>query len=78
MAVIIAPGYSLGDWQTWWYRYTDRSVIWADDTQGEAVVAFGVYAVGTKVIVDRQGRLVYHSGGAAGYDVLNAAVKRVL
>lgn len=78
MAVNIATEYTLGDWQTWWYRYTDRSVIWAEDTQGEAVMAFGVYAVGTKVIVDRQGRVVYRNTGAAGYDVLNAAVKQIL
>ena len=74
----IAPVYTLDEWHTWLLRYTRRPLVWAQDTQGQAVAVFRVNTLGTKVIIDRNGYIVYRSAGTAGYDALNAAVKEAL
>ena len=66
----------MDEWQAWLQRYTQRSLVWAQDIQGRAATAFRINAVGVKVIVDRQGRIVYRSAGLAGYDALNAAAQQ--
>ena len=78
MAVNIAPGYTLEEWRSWLHQYTERPLVWAQDMEGQAIAAFGVYTLGTKVIVDRQGRITYRSAGTAGYDALAEAVRQAL
>ena len=78
IAVNIAPGYTLGQWESWWRRYTELPVTMAQDRNGEAVAAFQVTLLGTKVIVDRRGRVVYRSAGVVGYEALDAAIRGAL
>lgn len=74
----IAPGYSLAEWKAWWNQFTNDPVIWAQDIQGQATTAFNVNALGMKVIVDRDGHIVYRNAGVTGYDALEAAVLEAL
>ena len=78
VAVNIEPYYALKEWQAFWLDITDLPVTWAQDAQGRAVQAFELTALGTKIIVDRKGRIVYRSAGVAGYEVLRAAIEAAL
>ncbi len=78
MAVNLVPAYTLDEWRAWLRRYTEQSLVWAQDTEGKAAAAFRINALGVKVIIDRDGRISYRSAGLAGYDTLDAAVKEVL
>ena len=74
----IAPVYTLEQWRAWWHRYTDVPVIFAQDTRRETVEAFELISLGTKVLIDSNGHIVYRSAGVAGYNTLSAAVREAL
>ena len=78
MAINIVPGYTLAEWGGWLRQYTDERMIWASDPGQQAVTAFGINAVGTKVIIDPKGRVVHRSAGIAGYDILDSVVRKAL
>ena len=78
MAINIAPGYTLDEWEGWLRRYTEERLIWASDPGQQAVTTFGINAVGTKVIIDSKGQVVHRSAGIAGYDILDSVVRKAL
>ena len=53
-------------------------VIWANDDDLSLVREFNVQTLGTTIIIDRNGQIVYRDGGATPYDKLKAEVGDVL
>ncbi|MFQ5860302.1 MAG: TlpA family protein disulfide reductase [Dehalococcoidia bacterium] len=78
VAINISPQYSLQEWQTFWRNIGADDVLWAQDTDGSATRAYQIRALGTTVVIDRQGRVVYRDEGATSYDTLRQAVQEAL
>ena len=79
MAINIgAQYYSLSDWQQFWNAVGGGKVLWAQDKGGAATSAFQVVALGTTIIVDRQGRVTYRDAGATSYQKLKEELGHVL
>lgn len=53
-------------------------VRFAEDIGKRAVAALNVRELGTTVIIDREGRIVYRDGGATAYETLQLEVQKVL
>ena len=70
--------YTLGDWREFWNAVGGGEVLWAQDNGGAATSAFQVIALGTTIIVDRQGQITYRDAGATPYKKLKEEVNRVL
>ncbi len=79
IAVNIWPSnYSLDEWVGFWKRIGAGDVLWAQDANDTAIRAYKVMALGTEVIVDREGAIVFRSEGAAGYKELRSELEKVL
>ena len=70
--------FSLGDWREFWNAVGGGEVLWAQDNSGAATSAFQVVALGTTIIIDRQGQIRYRDAGATSYEKLREEVGRVL
>jgi len=77
VAVNIVPQATLQQWQAFWKSLGAGDVVWAQDS-GQAVTAFNVQALGTTIVVDRKGRVVYRDAGATPYETLRRAVLKAL
>ncbi len=78
VAVNIEPGYPLGYWVDFWKSTGAGNVLWAQDTSSSAARDFRLVALGTEVLVDRQGRVAFWSDGPAGTKKLRAEIEKVL
>ena len=66
VAVNIQPAISsLDEWIRFWKSKGAGDVIWAQDIGGAAIRNYRLLALGTEVIVDRQGRVAFRSDGPA-------------
>ena len=72
-AINIMPQYPL----YYWRETGAGDVVWAQDERGAAAVAYGVYSVGTTVIIDREGRVQYRDGYATSYETLKAEISKL-
>lgn len=61
-----------------WKQTGAGDVLWAQDTQRVTPRMFDLVALGTEIIVDRQGMVTFRSDGPAGYDQLREAVEQAL
>ena len=59
VAINQAAQFSLDDWQTFWRSTGALNVIWAQDANLLATRTHGVTALGTTIIIDRDGQIVY-------------------
>lgn len=65
-------------WKRFWRSVGGNDdVVFAEDPGRQAVRAFGVRALGTKIILDRQGQVAYRDAGPTPYETLQAAVDRI-
>ncbi|MFQ5812191.1 MAG: TlpA family protein disulfide reductase [Anaerolineae bacterium] len=79
VAVNIVPQNSLQEWQAFWKRLGAGDVVWAQDTpDGQAVGAYNIQALGTTVIVGRDGRVTYRDAVATSYKMLRTEVLNAL
>lgn len=78
IAVNIESSYSLDEWVSFWKSKGAGEVLWAQDAEYNAVFKYRITALGTEVIVDRAGRLVFRSDGPAGYGTLANAIEKAL
>jgi len=69
---------SLRAWEGFWRSLGGGEALFAEDIRGEAVPAFNVRALGTKVIINRKGQVVYRDSGVTPYEKLRSAVERAL
>lgn len=78
VAINTQPFYGLGQWRDYWRSLGAGDVLWAQDTDYSAVTAYRVTALGTTIIIDREGRVAYRDGGATSYAKLLAEVQKAL
>ena len=79
VAVNIMPDATLQQWQSFWKSLGAGDVVWAQDApDNQAVRAYNIQALGTTVVVDRKGRVVYRDAGATPYETLRSAVLKAL
>ena len=78
VAINTQPFYDLQYWKSFWKSLGAGDVLWAQDTDYSAVVAYNALTLGTTIIIDRQGRIIYRDGGATSYDKLRAEIEKAL
>ena len=78
VAINIQPQFSLGEWTSFWRSKGAREVVLAQDKQAATIRAYRLLALGTEVIVDREGRFAFRSDGPAGPQTLRAAIESAL
>ena len=78
VAVNIDPRYPLEQWTAFWKSTGAQGVLLAQDTNGTTVQDYQLVALGTEVVVDRDGLMAFRSDGPAGYQRLRAAVEQAL
>ena len=70
--------YSLDDWRRFWTVSGALNVTWAQDHDLQATRAYKVTALGTTIVIDRKGRIVYRDEGVTSYDTLRSEIDEVL
>jgi len=79
VAINILPGrFTLGEWRAFWQYLGGGEVLFAEDARQQAVPAFNVRALGTTIIINREGRVLYRDSGATTYEKLRVEVGRAL
>jgi PHP family Zn ribbon phosphoesterase len=78
VAINIQPVYNIQQWKTFWKSLGAGDVLWAQDTGYSAVAAYNVTALGTTIIIDRQGRITFRDSGGTSYDKLRTEVEKAL
>lgn len=78
VAVNIEPRSPLEQWVSFWKSTGAGDVLWGQDTNGSTVKSYRLLAVGTEVIVDRQGSVVFRSDGSVGYKKLRSEIEKHL
>lgn len=80
VAINLLPGlYTVEKWKSFFQRIGGGGdVLFAQDTHQRAADAFNVMGLGTTIVVDREGQVVYRDSGATPYDILRAEVDKAL
>ena len=78
VAVNIEPRSPLDEWVSFWKGTGAGEVLWGQDVNGTTVRDYRLVALGTEVIVDRTGSIVFRNDGAAGYKRLKSEIDKAL
>ena len=78
VAINIQPLYSLAEWRSFWKSTGAGDVVWAQDINGTAIRNYRLLALGTEVIVDREGGVAFRSNGPADQERLRAEIEKLL
>ncbi len=78
VAINQATQFSLDDWETFWRSTGALNVIWAQDTNLTATRTYGVTALGTTIIIDRDGQIVYRDHKVTSQETLQSELGKVL
>ena len=79
VAINISPQYySLDQWQSYWRDIPAGDVLWAQDNGGAATSAYQLTALGTTVIIDREGKVRYRDEGVTSYEKYKEELAKVL
>ena len=78
VAINIQPSYSLEDWEGFWKGTGAGDVLWAQDTFSGTIKKYELVALGTEILVDRQGLVAFRRDGPAGYRKLQSEIEKVL
>ena len=70
--------YPLGQWITFWEVTGARKVVLVQDTDDRAGRIYELLALGTEILIDRQGAVAFRSDGPAGYEKLRSEIEKVL
>ncbi len=70
--------YPLEEWVEFWKGTGAGDVLWAQDVNDTTARDYQLVALGTEVLVDRQGLVAFRSDGAAGYKKLRSEIEKVL
>ncbi len=65
-------------WQAFWWSVGGGDAHFAEDTNKKAITAFNVTALGTTIIINREGQIVYRDAGASTYEKLRSEVDNAL
>ena len=79
VAINIWPSnYPLQEWVSFWGSTGASQVLLAQDVNNRAVRDYQLVALGTEVIIDRQGSVAFRSDRAAGYKKLKSEIQKLL
>lgn len=80
VAINLVPQYNtLEEWQAFLEEFGAVDFVWAADTFDQrAVQTYNVQSLGTTIIIDREGQLVYRDESASSYKMLETAVLAAL
>ena len=78
MAVNIEPRAPLEEWVSFWRSTGAGDVLWGQDTSGSVVRDYRLLALGTEVIVGRQGAVTFRSDGPVGDKRLRSEIEKAL
>ena len=80
VAINLVPQYNtLEEWQAFLEEFGAVDFVWAADTFDQrAVQTYNVRSLGTTIIIDREGQLVYRDEAASSYKMLETAVLAAL
>ncbi len=78
VAINQAAQFSLDDWQTFWRSTGALEVTWAQDLNLQATRAYGVTALGTTIIIDRDGQIVYRDHIPTSQETLQSELGKVM
>ncbi len=80
VAINLVPQYNtLEEWQAFLEEFGAVDFVWAADTFDQlAVRTYNVQSLGTTIIIDREGQLVYRDEAASSYKMLETAVLMAL
>ena len=78
LAVNIDPRYPLEQWTAFWNTTGAGDVTLAQDTSSTTVTDYRLVALGTEVVIDRDGLVAFRSDSPAGYERLRSAVEQAL
>ncbi len=78
VAVNIEPVYSLEQWESFWKGTGAGDVLWAQVIDFSTIEKYRLVALGTEVLVDRQGLIAFRRDGPAGYGKLKSEIEKVL
>ncbi|MBI4339535.1 MAG: TlpA family protein disulfide reductase [Chloroflexi bacterium] len=78
VAINIQPEYPLPEWERFWKSSGAGEVIWAQDVEGATIEAYRLVALGTVIVVDRQGQIVFRSDGSPGARQLQRKIEEAL
>ena len=76
IAVNVFSQFSLESWEKFLRDSGGGDAIFAHDPRREAIRTLNVRTVGSTVIIDKYGRIVFKDGFATAYKVLKEAVER--
>ncbi len=78
MAVNIERRLPLERWISFWKDTGAGDVLWGQDFEGTTVRDYELLALGTEIIVDRDGMVAFRSDGSAGYERLRSEIEKIL
>ncbi len=80
VAINLAPQYNtLEEWQAFLEEFGAVDFVWAADTFDQrAVQTYNVQSLGTTIIINREGQLVYRDEAASSFKMLETAVLAAL
>lgn len=76
---VLPDRYTLADWRDFWISVGGGpQVLFAQDVGQRVAAAFQVRELGTTIVIDRRGHVVYRDAGPTPYQRLVQEVDRVL
>ena len=78
IAINFDSRYSLETWRRFWKSTGAGDVVLAQDVNGATARLFELKALGTEILLDRQGLIAFRSNGPTGYAELRSAVESLL
>lgn len=78
VAINIQPQYPLQAWRRFWKENGGGDVLWAQDTENRAAVAYRILTLGVTVMVDRSGHIAFRNNAPVPYAALKNQVEQAL
>ena len=80
VAINLLPQYNnLDEWQAFLEEFGAVDFVWAEDSYGQlASQTYNIQSLGTTIIIDREGQLVYRDEVTSSYQMLRSAVLQAL
>lgn len=80
VAINLVPQYNdLREWQTFLEAFGAVDFVWAEDSRDQfASRTFNVQSLGTTIILDREGRMIYRDDTASSYEMLESGVLKAV
>ena len=63
---------------SFWQRTGAGDLLLAQDAKNSTVRDYRLVALGTEVLIDRQGAAAFRSNGPSGYDKIKSEIEKVL